>query len=122
MNVVPYVFTIGTGLKSLLSYFYNIIPKKLTASEILEQLKIIQETIHKRSVQIDERIQQTFQEAKQLHKKGDKKKAIYKMRLKKLYNIQKEKLDQMSFNLDTNILQIENINLLTNTASSLKKN
>ena len=135
MNYVKYLTytniynSICSGLYStyiLLSYIPSYLPshKKGVSPEAIgktiDKLKNIQNNIKDRINHIDEHIEEFLSKSKIFYKNGNKRSAIYNLKLKKMYEREKEKLDSINFNIETQIFSIESMDLIIVTAETLK--
>ena len=86
----------------------------------INKLKNIQSNIKNRIIHIDTSIECFLQKSKLYYTSGNKRSAIYNLKLKKMYEREKEKLDSINFNIETQIFSIESMDLIIVTAETLK--
>jgi hypothetical protein len=105
---------------------YNLIPsKKKTYSQedmttTIEKLNNIQSNINTRIGSISTNIDEFLLKSKKYYKEGNKKSAVYNLKLKKMYEREKEKLESINFNIESQIFSIESMGLIIETAETLK--
>ena len=105
---------------------YNLIPsKKKTYSQedmttTIEKLNNIQANITTRISSISTNIEEFLLKSKKYYKEGNKKSAVYNLKLKKMYEKEKEKLESINFNIESQIFSIESMGLIIETAETLK--
>ena len=105
---------------------YNLIPsKKKTYSQedmitTIEKLNNIQSNINTRISSISKNIEDFLLKSKKYYKEGNKKSAVYNLKLKKMYEREKEKLESINFNIESQIFSIESMGLIIETAETLK--
>ena len=105
---------------------YNLIPsKKKTYSQedmttTIEKLNNIQANITTRISSISTNIDEFLLKSKKYYKEGNKKSAVYNLKLKKMYEREKEKLESINFNIESQIFSIESMGLIIETAETLK--
>jgi len=110
---------------TLLSYIPSLmIRKKGVSSEdisnTIDKLKNIQTNIKNRITHIDENVAVFLEKSNLYYTHGNKRSAIYNLKLKKMYEREKEKLDSINFNIETQIFAIESMDLIIITAETLK--
>jgi len=114
---------------TVLSYIPSYIPLLLTRkkgvspediSNTIDKLKNIQTNIKNRMKHIDDNIEEFLRKSKTYYSTGNKRSAIYNLKLKKMYEREKEKLDSINFNIETQIFSIESMDLIIVTAETLK--
>jgi len=111
---------------SLFTGLYNLIPsKKKTYSQedmaiTIEKLNNIQNNIATRINSISTNIGEFLLKSKRYYKEGNKKSAVYNLKLKKMYEREKEKLESINFNIESQIFSIESMGLIIETAETLK--
>ena len=86
----------------------------------IDKLKNIQQNIIDRIGIIDKNIELFFNKSKKFYLDKNKKSAIYNLKLKKMYEREKEKLDSINFNIESQIFSIESMGLIIETAETLK--
>lgn len=120
-NYIPNINLYGLwqGISSWFSY-----RKKNYSQEdmikTIEKLKNIQHNIIERIDTIDKNIIIFFTKSKKFYVEKNKKSAIYNLKLKKMYEREKEKLDSINFNIESQIFSIESMGLIIETAETLK--
>ena len=114
------------NFSSLFIGLYNLIPnKKKTYSQedmttTIEKLNNIQANITTRISSISTNIEEFLLKSKKYYKEGNKKSAVYNLKLKKMYEREKEKLESINFNIESQIFSIESMGLIIETAETLK--
>lgn len=114
------------NFSSLFIGLYNLIPnKKKTYSQedmitTIEKLNNIQSNITTRISSISTNIEEFLLKSKKYYKEGNKKSAVYNLKLKKMYEREKEKLESINFNIESQIFSIESMGLIIETAETLK--
>ena len=114
------------NFSSLFIGLYNLIPsKKKTYSQedmitTIEKLNNIQSNINTRISSISKNIEDFLLKSKKYYKEGNKKSAVYNLKLKKMYEREKEKLESINFNIESQIFSIESMGLIIETAETLK--
>jgi len=114
------------NFSSLFIGLYNLIPsKKKTYSQedmitTIEKLNNIQSNITTRISSISKNIEEFLLKSKKYYKEGNKKSAVYNLKLKKMYEREKEKLESINFNIESQIFSIESMGLIIETAETLK--
>tara|TARA_B110000971_G_C20014052_1_gene503028 strand:+ start:623 stop:1408 length:786 start_codon:yes stop_codon:yes gene_type:complete len=111
---------------TLLSYIPSLVrmrrkgvsPEDITNT--IDKLNNIQTNIKKRIIHIDENIEEFLTKSKLYYTSGNKRSAIYNLKLKKMYEREKEKLESINFNIETQIFSIESMDLIIVTAETLK--
>ena len=93
--------------------------KKEDLDETVTKLQSIRENIDNRITSIDKNIDIFLKKAKDLIK-INKKGALYNLKLKKRYMMERDKLYAMSFNIEAQIFSIESFALMIQTADTLK--
>ena len=93
--------------------------KKEELDETVSKLQNIRENIDNRINNIDTNIKHFLVKAKELIK-INKKGALYNLKLKKRYMMERDKLYAMSFNIEAQIFSIESMGLMIQTADTLK--
>lgn len=86
----------------------------------INKLKNIQTNIKNRISHIDTSVDCFSQKSTLYYNSGNKRSAIYNLKLKKMYEREKEKLDSINFNIETQIFSIESMDLIIVTAETLK--
>ena len=109
-NISDYVSYIFSSKKQL---------KKEDLEETVTKLQSIRENIDNRINSIDKNIDIFLKKAKDLIK-INKKGALYNLKLKKRYMMERDKLYAMSFNIEAQIFSIESFALMIQTADTLK--
>lgn len=105
---------------------YNLIPnKKKTYSHedmitTINKLNNIQDNISTRINSISKNIDDFLLKSKKYYKEGNKKGTLYNLKLKKMYEREKEKLESINFNIESQIFSIESMGLIIETAETLK--
>ena len=121
---MDYIYNIN--FSNWFNNIYNLIltRKKIYSQEemntTIKKLKNIQSNINNRTVSITENIQLFLEKSKKYYKEGNKKSAIYNLKLKKMYEREKEKLESINFNIESQIFSIESMGLIIETAETLK--
>lgn len=121
---MDYIYSIN--FSNWLNNIYNLIPiRKKTYSQeemttTIKKLKNIQTNINNRTRSITENIQSFLEKSKKYYKEGNKKSAIYNLKLKKMYEREKEKLESINFNIESQIFSIESMGIIIETAETLK--
>lgn len=131
MNIIKYLTydNIFNGLCTTITYI-SYIPSYILSkrrgispddiNNTIEKLKNIQLNIKNRIDQIDTNMNEFLYKSKEAYKIGNKKTALYNLKLKKMYEREKEKLDSINFNIETQIFSIESMDLIIVTAETLK--
>ena len=105
-------------------YGYFISKKKSYTQEdmknTIDKLKNIQNNIIDRIENINNNINKFLKISIEKYRSGNKKSAIYNLKLKKMYEREKEKLDSINFNIESQIFTIESMGLIIETAETLK--
>ena len=121
IDLMEYLYYIGTSIKEYASYLY---PKKKYSSEeiynLIKNLRNIQETIVKRMDFIDTNINKFLIKSRKEYSKKNKKSAINFLKIKKLYEYEKEKLESVNFNIEVQIMSVESMGLMIETSETLK--
>ena len=120
-NYIPNINLYGLwqGISSWFSYRKkNYSQEDMTNT--IEKLKNIQNNIIDRIGTIDMNIITFFNKSKKFYVEKNKKSAIYNLKLKKMYEREKEKLDSINFNIESQIFSIESMGLIIETAETLK--
>lgn len=120
-NYIPNINLYGLW-EGISSWFYN--RKKYYSQEdmtnTIDKLKNIQNNIFHRIEIIDKNIILFFEKSRKFYLEKNKKSAIYNLKLKKMYEREKEKLDSINFNIESQIFSIESMGLIIETAETLK--
>ena len=115
---------IYTKTNDLYNNYYNNEDKKhITSSEIentIKQLLTIKKNVNERNESIQENIKKFTREAKESFLQGHKHAAIYKMKLKKMYEQEQLKWETICFNIDTQIFSIDSMGIIMDTVDILK--
>jgi charged multivesicular body protein 4 len=113
------LYGLWEGIYSRFSYKRkNYTPEDI--NNTINKLKNIQANIVDRINVIDKNIEIFYIKSKKFYIKKNKKSAIYNLKLKKMYEREKEKLDSINFNIESQIFSIESMGLIIETAETLK--
>merc|ERR1712039_436761 len=75
---------------------------------------------HKREAHVETKLDKMVLEAKQKMAKGDKKGALYAMKRKKLYEQEQQKIQNVLFTLETQVINLESAQQNAQTYQALK--
>lgn len=89
-------------------------------SEAIKQLRQTAETLEKRQVHLDKKIEQQVSEAKQRMAKKDKRGALYCLKRKKMYEKEIEKINGARLTLEQQMIAIEGTVTNTDTIEAMK--
>jgi hypothetical protein len=120
-NYIPTI-----DISGILSGIYNLFTfkKKVYTPEdmnnTISKLKNIQINITTRIENINNNINKFFTISKEKYIQGNNKSALYNLKLKKMYEREKEKLDSINFSIESQIFTIESMGLIIDTVETLK--
>ena len=125
-NIISNIYNILCTTFTYITYIPTYINQKRKGclpediEKTIDNLKSIQNNIKERINQIDNNVIIFLRKSKELYTSGNKKNALYNLKLKKMYEREKEKLESINFNIETQIFSIESMDLIIVTAETLK--
>lgn len=137
MQSINYLKYLNIAKNGLINIFYGISnvsqnvyqsvikkkEKKITDKDMtvtIQKLKEIQKNITDRANNIEKNIKIFFTKAKENYEMNNRKSAIFNLRLKKMYENEKMKLEKINFNIETQIFTLDSFGIIYNTADILK--
>jgi charged multivesicular body protein 4A/B len=122
---MDYLSYFGNQIYNFSVYIYNSKPYKSKYSteeinNLIKNLRNIQNTITNRLELIDDKIRIFLEKSKIEYSKNKKKNAINFLKIKKLYEHEKEKLESINFNIEVQIMSVESMGLMIETTETLK--
>ncbi len=120
---MDYLYYLGNRLYDIGIYVYKPFKSKYSSEEVynlIKNLKNVQNTIGNRLILINENIETFFKKSKDEYKNKNNKGAIHYLKIKKLYEKEKEKLESVNFNIEVQIMSVESMGLMIETTETLK--
>lgn len=112
-------------MASIYNYFKSFFSPTITFSKedvlkTIEKLHLIKKNIEKRIKNIDLACAQFLKKATHCYEHKNTTSAIYNLRLKKMYEQERNKWESICFNIDTQIFTIDSMTVIIDTVDTLK--
>ena len=120
---MEYLYYFGNKLYDISNYIYKPFKSKYSSEEVYElikNLKNVQSTISNRLELINQNIGKFLNKSKIEYSNKNNKGAIHYLKIKKLYEKEKEKLESVNFNIEVQIMSVESMGLMIETTETLK--
>ena len=122
-QVLTLLSWIGSGLYSLTSVFSNTISHDEQHMHVLNTIAKLNNHLgflDKKIEQMNRNSSRFSEQAKKLYKSKKIPSAIHQIRLKKMYDCEIRKLEKLKFNIETNILHMDSVEIMMVTVDTIK--
>ena len=109
------------SIKQLKSLFVAPEYDKHKVTDAIEKLQSTLQFLDRKMCAMNANVEKYTQEAKRLYACKNKPGAIHQLRLKKMYEREVSKMDSLKFNIESNILHMESVDVMMETVSTIKE-